>query len=133
MGFCVSVEQRAVIVELSGWDRLMNWRRQIEFGMETISDASVASRAELESMIDHRALGCGTHNGSKRPGRRRIGTMLGRGVAGKQFWAANAGPGSAELVVLDLAGHVFSRAVLEVDDPEYFTSDLLAALNLNQP
>ena len=44
--------------------------------------------------------------------------MLGRSVAGKQFWAVPSGPGSERLLVLDLRGHDFARAVLAVADPE---------------
>ena len=44
--------------------------------------------------------------------------MLGRSVAGKQFWAVPSGPGSERLLVLDLRGHDFARAVLAVADPD---------------
>lgn len=117
MAFSITTTDAAITVELRGWDRTMNGRRRLEFGLDTVSAASVHARAGLEALIDHRALGCGTHNGSKRPGRRRIGTMLGRGVAGKQFWAARKGSGSTELLVLDLVGQTFARAVLEIDEP----------------
>jgi len=115
----------AVTVELSGWDRVMNWRRRVQFESGTIATVSVVDRSSLEQMIDHRALGWGTHNGLKRPGRRRIGSMLGRGVSGKQFWAVQPGPGSLPLVVLDLNDHEFQRAVLEVDDPESFRTKIM--------
>ncbi len=129
MAFQVATTGTSVAVELSGWDRAMNWRRRVEFDAEAISVVSVADRSSLEIMIDHRALGCGTHNGSKRPGRRRIGTMLGRGVPGKQFWAARKGPGSSQLVVLDLVGHEFVRAVLDVEEPESFLASIAEALD----
>lgn len=96
----------------------MNWRRSITFPADAIDSVSVADRSSLESLINHRALGYGTHNGSKRPGRRRVGTMLGRGVVGKQFWSVREGGGAMELVVLDLLDHEFVRAVLEVDDAQ---------------
>jgi len=122
MSFIVRSAGASVGVELSGWDRAMNWTRQIDFDAATIGAVSVVERSSLEPMIDHRELGCGTHNGAKRRGRRRIGTMLGRGVSGKQFWAVRAGLASARLLVLDLHDHTFRRAVLEVDDPESFQS-----------
>jgi hypothetical protein len=122
VAFVISVNGAAVVIALSGWDRLMNWRRRIEFDLAMVEDVSVVDRSSLESMIDHRVRGCGTHNGSRRPGRRRIGTMLGRGVPGKQLWSVRAGPGSSRLIVLDLAGHDFRRAVLDVDDPTSFQS-----------
>lgn len=118
VAFDISTNHDVVVVELRGWDRAMNGRRRVEFEPATITSVSVADRAALEPLIDHRALGCGTHNGSKRPGGRRIGTMLGRGVPGKQFWAVRAGPSTSRLVVLHLVGHEFQRAVIEVDDPD---------------
>jgi hypothetical protein len=129
MAFVISRHGAAVAVELSGWDRAMNWRRRIGFDVATIEGVSIADRSSLESVIDHRALGCGTHNGSKRPGRRRIGTMLGRGVPGKQFWSVRAGPGSSKLIVLDLVDHEFQRAVLEVEDPKSFQTAIEGALS----
>lgn len=54
----------------------MNWRRRVEFDLATVMRATVVQRAALEDLIDHRALGCGSHNGRKRPNRRRLGTML---------------------------------------------------------
>jgi hypothetical protein len=129
MAFVISADGAAVAIELSGWDRAMNLRRRIGFDATTIKAVSIADRSSLESAIDHRALGCGTHNGSKSPGQRRIGTMLGRGVPGKQFWSVRAGPGSSTLVVLDLVDHEFQRAVLEVDDPTSFQSALEEALS----
>lgn len=118
MAFDVRVDGATVVVALRGWDRIMNWRRSFMLRPTDIRSVSVVDRAELESLIDHRAMGWGTHNGAKRPGRRRIGTMLGRSVAGKQFWAVPSGPGSERLLVLDLRGHDSPRAVLAVADPE---------------
>ncbi len=118
MAFEVDVGEGAIVVELNGWDRAMNWCRHVAIDLSQIRSVSVVERAELERLIDHRANGCGTHNGSKRPGRRRVGTMLGRSVAGKQFWAVTAGPKSDRLLVLDLADHEFARAVVAVDDAD---------------
>ncbi len=47
-----------------------------------------------------------------------MGTHLGRGVLGKQFWATARGAPELPLLVLDLVDHEFARAVLEVSDPE---------------
>ena len=44
--------------------------------------------------------------------------MLGRGVSGKQFWAAPAGRGAAPLLVPDLREGEFERVVVAVDDPD---------------
>ncbi|MCB9390934.1 MAG: hypothetical protein H6512_15630 [Acidimicrobiia bacterium] len=116
----MSIRDDSVLVVLNGWDRILNWRRAIEFKSDTITAVRLADRAALELLIDHRAFGWGTHDGSKRPGHRRVGTMLGRGVPGKQFWAVGAGSSTTQLVVLDLQHHEFARAVLEVHDPESF-------------
>ncbi len=40
--------------------------------------------------------------------------MIGRGVVGRQFWAVGRGSADSVLVVLDLRGHLFARAVLNV-------------------
>ncbi len=135
MAFSVAVKQEAVVVDLSGWDRLMNWRAEVEFSKASIRSTSVVDRSSLEELVDHRASGCGTHNGSKRPNRRRIGTMLGRQVSGKQFWAVPAGAEDARLLVLDLEHDDFARAVLAVDDPEFVAKSLerLADSGISQP
>ena len=90
-----------------------------------IQQAKVEPRSDVERLVDHRVLGVGTHNGEQRPNRRRVGTMLGRSVPGKQFWAVPAGDRSHPLVVLDLsAASGFERMVLEVDDPDEFAAAL---------
>jgi hypothetical protein len=95
----------------------MNWRRNVGFDLDTVTTVGVQERASLEGSIDHRALGWGTHNGAKRPNRRRVGTMLGRGVVGKQFWAVAASRETDPLLVLDLHDGEFRRAVMMVKDP----------------
>lgn len=118
MGLTIEHDEQRIRVRLSGWDRLVNGRRSVEVDRNEVAVAQVARRADLERLVDHRALGCGTHDGAKRPGRRRIGTMLGRGVEGTQFWATGASEADVELLVLDLHAHEFSRLVLAVDDPQ---------------
>lgn len=113
-----------VRVDLTGWDRVMNWRRSIDFPCSTLVAASVVERSSLEILIDHRSLGLGTHDGARRPGRRRVGTMLGRDSAGKQFWAVTAGPSTDLVLVVHLQDHEFTRAVLAVDDPTTMASKL---------
>lgn len=93
MAFTVEVGESAVIVELTGWDRLMNGIQQVIIDKSQIMGAESTERGALESSITHRALGCGTHNGAKRPNKRRVGTMLGSGLAGSQFWATAKGEG----------------------------------------
>lgn len=105
-----------VRVVLTGWDRLYNWRRTVEIDRAHVAKAAVVQRQELESRIDHRQLGVGTHAGARYPGRRRVGTMLGRGVVGKQFWAAARSGPELPLLALDLIDHEFVRAVLAVGD-----------------
>ena len=105
-------------VALTGWDRGMIWRRGVDFDRDNIARATVAERHELESLIDHRWLGFGTHDGAKRPGRRRVGLMMGRGMAGKQFWAVPRSGPELPVLVLGLLGHEFSRAVLAVSRPQ---------------
>ena len=129
MAFEVRQADGALVVELTGWDRAINWRRSVKLEPDDVRGVSVVDRAAIESMIDHRARGFGTHNGSKRPGRRRVGTMLGRSVAGPQFWAVPAGLGTDRLVVLDLEGGSsgFARAVVAVDDPDALAKALRAS------
>lgn len=105
-------------VVLSGWDRLFNGRRIVEIDRANIAKAAVAQRHELESLIDHRQLGFGTHAGERYPGRRRVGTQLGRGVVGKQFWAVGPSGPELPLVMLNLVNHDFARAVLALSEPE---------------
>lgn len=100
-------------VELSGWDRLFTWRRSLVVDLATVRSAFIESRGALEADIDHRAAGFGTHNGGKRPGRRRVGAMLGRGVPGRQFWAVSAGAPTVHLLVLEPESGPFARVVLE--------------------
>ena len=87
VGFNVELVPGSVIVELIGWDMVANLRRRVEVDVTQILDVSVERRADVEELIDHRVLGVGMNMGEKRPNRRRIGAMLGRGVSGKQFWA----------------------------------------------
>lgn len=105
-------------VELDGWDRLFNWRRVVEIDRATVAKAAVARRDELEAEIHYRQSGFGTHAGERYPGRRRVGTQLGRAVVGKQFWAVARGVPELPLLVLDLVDHEFARAVIAVRDPE---------------
>ncbi len=112
-------------VELTGWDLVANLRRRVEVDVSAIRQVAVERRSDLERLVDHRVLGVGTHNGEQRPNRRRVGTMIGRSVSGKQFWAVPAGNGSQPLVVLDLsATGDFERVVLNVDDPCEFAATL---------
>lgn len=117
MAFAVAVTDDEVRVDLTGWDRMHCWRRRQVFARSLIRAARVDGRGPLEERIQHRAWGYGTHDGGKRPGRRRVGSMLGPAARGAQFWAVSAGPADATLLVLELAGGSFVRAVLEVDDP----------------
>lgn len=114
----VNVRNDGVHVDLSGGDRLMCWRTNVVFDSANVASARTLDRSSLESFIDHRNSGRGTHDGSQRPNRHRIGSMLGRGVAGKQFWAVPAGPSDARLLVLDLHDHEFARAVLAIESAE---------------
>jgi len=120
-----------VVAELSGWDRAMNWRSEVVFDYTNIESASDIDRSSLENLIDHRTSGCGTHDGLRRPNRRRIGTMLGRGIVGKQFWVVPAGPGAARLLVLDLRDHEFARAVLAIDDVKEVVAAIKQSLTSN--
>ena len=106
-----------ITVTLSGWDRLANLRRGLDIALSAVSTVCVEDRSSLERLIDHRVIGFGTHIGEKRPNRRRVGTMLGRSVRGKQFWVVPAGDASSPLLVVELATGDFSRLVAEVEDP----------------
>lgn len=119
MGFDVALSPQSLVVELTRWDSAANLRRRLDIDLGTIEDVGVEPRAGLERLIDHRVLGIGAHVGERRPNRRRVGTMLGRGVSGKQFWAVPASEGSRRLVVVDLSPESeIRRLVLAVDDPD---------------
>ncbi len=96
----------------------MNLRGRLDVPLADVSGARVEERHELETLIDHRSVGIGTHLGREHPNRRRVGTMLGRGVPGNQFWAVAAGDATRPLLVIDLVPRGgFRRLVLDVDDP----------------
>ena len=124
MGFTVTVDADRIRVGLSGWDGLMNLRRSVDFARTAVTAATAAPRGDLERLIDHRALGRGTHDGAGRPGRRRVGTMLGRAVSGKQFWAVPASGPDLEVLVIDFREGRFARAVLAVDEPSVVAASL---------
>jgi hypothetical protein len=113
VAFEVACASGAVRVELSGWDRLFTWRRSLVVGLAIVHSAFIESHGALEADIDHRATGFGAHNGAKRPGRRRVGAMLGRGVPGRQFWAVSAGAMTTHLLVLESESGAYARVVLE--------------------
>ena len=120
-------------VALSGWDCIFNGCRVVEIDRANVAKRAVVQRHELESRIDHRQLGFGTHAGARHPGRRRVGTQLGRGVVGPQFWAtARSGP-ELPLLVLDLINHEFARAVLAVSELDvidtFLASDVSPSLD----
>jgi len=131
VGFKVSLlVPDSIIVELTGWDSVSNLRRRVEVDVSHILRVSVEPRSDLEALIDHRALGIGTHLGEKRANRRRVGTMQGRGVRGKQFWAVPSGDGSRSLLVVDLpADDDFQRIVAAVDDPDGVAASIKAHLH----
>lgn len=104
-------------IELSGLDRAIGWRRTVAVDPDEIVDAWATIRGALEPSIDRRLLGRGPHDGAFRPGRRRVGSMLGRGIEGRQFWAMPASGPELPLLVLDLRDHEFLRIVAAVDDP----------------
>lgn len=120
MGFRVEEDDGDVTVSLSGWDWIMLWRRKVRFEASHIRRVSLIRRGVLERTVQHRELGVGTHDGARHPGRRRVGIMLGRGVVGGQFWAVPKGGPDSVMVVLDLEGHRFVRAVLDVADTRSF-------------
>ncbi len=116
MAFKFEWTGRTLRVVLSGWDRFATFRRIVEIDRANIARADVMPRHDLESRIDHRQWGIGTHAGECRPGRRRVGIHLGRDVVGQQFWVtATSGP-ELPLLVLDLVDHQFKRAVLVVSE-----------------
>lgn len=128
MGFVVERSGDSLEVRLTVWDRAMNWRGKVEFDVRDVTTVGVEEREALEALIDHRAMGWGTHNGAKRSNRRRVGTMLGRGVAGKQFWAVAASHRTAHLLVLDLRNGEFARAVLMAEDPQAIAAEIRRGL-----
>lgn len=133
MGFIVEYDSDGVIVALSGLDRFLNLKRRVRVGRAEIERVSIAPRDQLELLIDHRVSGIGDHNGARNPGKRRVGTMLGRESIGHQFWAVSSGDPELPLLVLDLEGDPFDpgfqRIVLEVDDPEAMKASLDQAVS----
>ncbi len=117
MADTVRLGEEAITVKLTGWDRVISGRRKVRIDRNQITSVAVAHHYPLESLIDHRVLGFGSHIGSQQPNRRRVGTMLGRAVTRKQFSAAPAGPQDEQLLVVDLDDPEFSRVVLSVADP----------------
>lgn len=115
MGFEVTCTSGEICIRLSGWDRAANWRRELRVDFGQVTDAYVESRGTLEDKIDSRVLGIGPNFGWRHPGDRRVGTMLGRGVIGKQFWAVSPGPPATGLLVLNLSTGRFARVVVEAD------------------
>jgi hypothetical protein len=115
-------------IRLSGWAMAVNVRRTVEVGAGHVAGASATLRSALEPSIDRRVLGVGTHNGAARPNRTRIGTMLARGVDGRQFWAVRASGPELPVLVLDLRDHEFTRVVAAVADPYAVARDVSARL-----
>ncbi len=124
----MEIDDASIAVLLKGWDRAMNGRRVVEFALGDVASIAVVQRSVLEATLTHRALGCGTHNGAKRPGGRRIGTMLGHGFGGKQFWAVPPTTEGSPLLVINMTDGEFQRAVLFVDDPETVAAALRRTL-----
>ncbi len=125
MAFQVEWNDGTLRIELSRWDRMGNFgRRAVWIDRANVVNAGVVPRGELEIKIDHRQLGIGPHFGWRWPGRRRVGTMLGRAVVGKQFWAvARSGP-ELPLLVLDLVDHEFVRVVIDASDSEAIAASI---------
>lgn len=123
MGIDVELTSEVLILRLTRWDRVANFRRRLIIDVDEIKSIRVVERSDLEKVVDHRVLGIGTHDGERRPNRRRVGTMLGRDVVGKQFWAVPAGADTQLLVVIDLsADSDLKRVVVGLGDPEGLTS-----------
>ena len=91
MPFQVDHDDGGFRIDLSGFDRAFNWRGSVVVAPAEIAGAWATLRGGLEPALDRRILGRGPHDGAFRPGRRRVASVLGRGVDGKQFWAV---PGS---------------------------------------
>jgi hypothetical protein len=116
-------------VRLSGWASTMNMRRTVAVGTEHVTEVSATLRSALEPAIDRKLLGVGSNNGSFRPNRARIGTMLVRGVQGKQFWAVRSSGPELPVLVLDLHGHEFARIVVGVEDPYLMARQIATRLD----
>ena len=87
LSFDIAIDDSGLVVRLAGWDRLANWRGTVRVPRSAAQAAWVEERGILEALVQHRVVGMGTHAGGARPGRRRVGTMMGRGHVGRQFWA----------------------------------------------
>jgi hypothetical protein len=117
MGFVAIADDEGLRILLSGWDAVVSWRRSVQVPRDAIRSAWVEERGVLEVLVDHRVVGIGTHAGALRPGRRRVGTMMGRGHVGQQFWAVGAGPDDQRLLVLDVTDGRFAQVVVQIADP----------------
>jgi hypothetical protein len=121
-----------VTIRLSGWALVANMRRRVAVGTEHVTEVSATLRSALEPAIDRKLLGVGTNNGSFRPNRARIGTMLVRGANGKQFWAVRTSGPELPVLVLDLHDHEFARIVAAVDDPYLVARHIGARLDADR-
>ena len=118
LSFSVTVDGDGLEVLLTGWDRLLNGRSAVRAPRASLRSVWVEERGSLEALVDSRVLGYGTHAGLRRPGRRRVGTMMGRGHVGRQFWAVAAGPDDQRLLVVDVTDGHFSQVIVQIADPD---------------
>ena len=117
MAFRVQPSPAGMTVVLTGVDRILVWRRSVTILTSHVRSAEAAERGALEALVDHRIAGIGPHDGGGRPGRRRVGFVLGRSVVGRQFWAVDKGPPDQRLLVVADPGAPFERGRREPRAP----------------
>lgn len=94
-----------LIVQLRGWEQVWALKRRIEVPLACVR------RAVIDPAIARRPEGMRAP-GTYLPWVISAGTYRGRGK--RAFWSVR---NPAKAVVIDLAGHHYTRLVIEVDDP----------------
>lgn len=93
----------------------MNLRKEIVVPRSDIERASIRDRWNLEALLDRRL------SGIDLKGRHLVGTFVGRGGEGNEFWAVRK---TGRVVVLQLQNSRIRRLVLEVVGPALLVGHL---------
>jgi hypothetical protein len=107
------IDDRAVIVSLSVMEKL----EAFHWNVTVPRTAVMAARGVPDGLAEVRLLGTGTGTGL--PGVMMVGTI--RNSGGVTFAVCR---GRRPAVVLDLAGHLYDRIIVTVDNPDEVVSRL---------
>jgi hypothetical protein len=105
MSVLLERDSTAIRVRVNGWDRLRAWSGDIDVPIAAVLDARSLPRPDA-------LRGALRVGGTSVPGRLHEGRFRREGRT--EFWYVRE---SRQLLVIDLAGHRFSRLVLDVPDP----------------